>query len=217
MLGRQWMWKLRHPEGSARSTSCTCPVGRPVRLTMTSQDVIHSFYIPAFRIKQDVVPGRYTSLWFQPTKPGEYHLFCAEYCGTKHSGMIGWVVVMEPRSTQRWLDERRSVGGRRWRPRASGCSGSYGCSGCHGAERDGPRARCSTGVYGHPVPLADGRSRHAPTRATSATRSCCPESQVVAGLPAGHADLPGPHQRGRAAQAHRLHQVARARMRGPER
>ena len=115
MLGRQWMWELQHPEGRREINELHVPLGRPVRLTMTSQDVIHSFFIPAFRIKQDVVPGRYTSLWFQPTKPGRYHLFCAEYCGTKHSGMIGWVVVMEPADYQQWLEEGDGPGGRRWR------------------------------------------------------------------------------------------------------
>ena len=173
MLGKQWMWELQHPEGKREINELHVPVGRPVRLTMTSQDVIHSFYIPAFRIKQDVVPGRYTSLWFQPTKPGRYHLFCAEYCGTKHSGMIGWVVVMEPADYQQWLEERddRGVDGGR---RASGCSGSYGCSGCHGANAT-VRAPLLDGVYGHPVPLSEaGRSSSRPTSATSATRSCCP-------------------------------------------
>jgi cytochrome c oxidase subunit II len=96
VVGKQWMWKLQHAEGKSEINELHLPVGRAVTLTMTSQDVIHSFFVPAFRVKQDVVPGRYTSEWFKPSKPGEYHIFCAQYCGTHHSGMIGRVVVMEP-------------------------------------------------------------------------------------------------------------------------
>ena len=90
------MWKLQHPEGQREINELHIPVGRPVKLIMTTEDVIHSFYVPAFRVKRDVVPGRYSNIWFQATKPGTYHLFCAEYCGTQHSGMIGWVYAMEP-------------------------------------------------------------------------------------------------------------------------
>ena len=103
VVGKQWMWKLQHMEGRREINELHVPVGRPVRLTMTSEDVIHSFFVPAFRTKQDVVPGRYSTIWFKPTKPGKYHLFCAEYCGTNHSGMIGWVYVMEPQDYQNWL------------------------------------------------------------------------------------------------------------------
>ena len=93
VVGKQWMWKIQHPQGNKEINTLHVPVGKPVKLIMTSQDVIHSFYIPAFRIKQDVLPGKYTVQWFEATTPGEYHLFCAEYCGTSHSGMIGKVVV----------------------------------------------------------------------------------------------------------------------------
>jgi len=103
VVGQQWMWKIQHQEGRREINELHVPVGQPVKLTMASQDVIHSFFIPAFRVKQDVVPGRYTTMWFEATKAGEYHLFCAEYCGTQHSGMIGRVVVMEPDDFQRWL------------------------------------------------------------------------------------------------------------------
>jgi len=103
VLGRQWMWEVRHPEGKREINELHVPLGRPVKLTMSSQDVIHSFFIPAFRVKQDVLPGRYTELWFQPERTGKFHLFCAEYCGTKHSGMVGWVIVMEPAEYERWL------------------------------------------------------------------------------------------------------------------
>ena len=120
---------------SARSTNCTCPLGRDVKLILTSQDVIHSFYVPAFRIKQDVLPGRYTTAWFHPTKAGTYHLFCAEYCGSQHSGMIGQVVVLEPAQYEAWL----SGGG------ASGTMASngqnifqqLGCSTCHRSDTQG--------------------------------------------------------------------------------
>ena len=98
-------------EGQREINELHIPVGRPVKLTMTSEDVIHSFFVPAFRIKQDVVPGRYSTIWFTPTKPGKYHLFCAEYCGTNHSGMIGWVYVMEPRRLSRtWLSGGAPIG-----------------------------------------------------------------------------------------------------------
>src|SRR5215471_13856448 len=102
-VGKRWMWKLEHPEGLREINELHVPVGRAVRVTMASEDVIHSFFIPAFRTKQDVVPGRYSTVWFKPTKTGKFHLFCAEYCGTRHSGMIGWVTVMEPQDYERWL------------------------------------------------------------------------------------------------------------------
>src|SRR5271166_2919581 len=103
VVAKQWMWKLQHQEGQREINELHVPVGRDVKMIMTSQDVIHSFYVPAFRIKQDVLPGRYTTAWFHATKPGTYHLFCAEYCGTEHSGMIGWIVVMDPRDYQAWM------------------------------------------------------------------------------------------------------------------
>jgi cytochrome c oxidase subunit 2 len=102
-VGKRWMWKFQHIDGQREINELHVPVGRPVKVTMTSEDVIHDLYLPAFRVKADVIPGRYTSLWFNATKPGEYHLFCAEYCGTKHSGMIGRVIVMEPAEYQAWL------------------------------------------------------------------------------------------------------------------
>ena len=106
VVAKQWMWKLEHAEGQREINELHVPVGRDVKLIMTSQDVIHSFFVPAFRMKQDVLPGRYTVAWFRATKPGTYHLFCAEYCGTQHSGMIGSIVVMDPAAV-RSLDERR--------------------------------------------------------------------------------------------------------------
>jgi cytochrome c oxidase subunit II len=153
VLGRQWMWELRHPEGKKEINQLHLPLGRAVRLTMTSQDVIHSFYVPVFRLKQDVLPGRYTSLWFRPNKLGTYHLFCAEYCGTKHSGMIGWVTVMDPVEYQRWL-ESGTVQPSMAEEGAS-LFRALGCSGCHGLNAT-VRAPLLDGVYGHPVPLQSG-------------------------------------------------------------
>ncbi|MFQ5983180.1 MAG: cytochrome c oxidase subunit II, partial [Woeseiaceae bacterium] len=129
VVGKQWMWKLQHPTGQREIDELHVPVGRPVKLTMASEDVIHSFYVPAFRIKMDVVPGRYTTAWFEATKTGEYHLFCAEYCGAKHSTMIGRVVVMEPMEYQRWLSggvigEPPEVAGER-------LFLQLGCNACH--------------------------------------------------------------------------------------
>jgi cytochrome c oxidase subunit 2 len=103
VVGKQWMWKFQHLDGQREINELHVPVGRAVKLIMTSEDVIHDVFVPAFRVKADVLPGRYTNIWFQPTKPGRYHLFCAEYCGTRHSGMIGEVVVMGPTDYQAWL------------------------------------------------------------------------------------------------------------------
>src|SRR5579871_842550 len=103
VVAKQWMWKLEHQEGQREINELHVPVGRDVKRIMTSQDVRRSFYVPAFRIKQDVLPGRYTTAWFRATKPGVYHLFCSQYCGTMHSGMIGQVVVMEPAQYEAWL------------------------------------------------------------------------------------------------------------------
>jgi len=103
VVGKQWMWKFQHLDGQREINELHVPVGRPVKLIMTSEDVIHDLFVPAFRIKADVIPGRYSHIWFEPTVAGRYHLFCAEYCGTRHSGMIGSVVVMEPEDYQAWL------------------------------------------------------------------------------------------------------------------
>ena len=117
VVGKQWMWKVQHPEGRREIDELHVPLGYPVKVTITSQDVIHSFYVPAFRIKMDVVPGRYTSTWFEASKTGTYHLFCAEYCGTAHAGMGGRVVVMKPSEYEQWLRigaPRGIIGGGGW-------------------------------------------------------------------------------------------------------
>jgi cytochrome c oxidase subunit II len=177
VLGRQWMWEVRHPGGKREINELHIPVGQPVKLLMTSQDVIHSFYVPAFRVKQDVIPGRYTSMWFQPNRVGKYHLFCAEYCGTKHSGMIGWVVVMEPSEYQHWLESGTTEAPMA----ASGAQlfKSYGCSGCHGVNST-VRAPLLDGVYGHPVPLEGGSVITADEKYIRDS-ILLPMSQVVAG------------------------------------
>ena len=120
VVGKQWMWKFQHLNGQREINELHVPVGRAVKLIMTSEDVIHDVFVPAFRVKADVLPGRYTHLWFQPTKAGRYHLFCAEYCGTKHSGMVGEVVVLEPADYEAWLSTGRPKA--RWRRPAASSS-----------------------------------------------------------------------------------------------
>jgi cytochrome c oxidase subunit II len=154
VIGKQWMWKTQHLGGQREINGLTVPVGRPVKLTMTSQDVIHDFSVPAFRVKQDVLPGRYVTLWFQATKTGKFHLFCAEYCGTNHSRMVGWVTVLEPRQFEAWL-----------RGRADGSPASEGlklfkklqCVACHSNDAQA-RAPVLEGLYGKTVTLDDGRT-----------------------------------------------------------
>jgi cytochrome c oxidase subunit 2 len=158
VIGKQWMWKLQHPEGKREINSLHLPVGVPVKLLMTSQDVIHSFFIPSFRLKQDVLPGQYTTLWFTATKPGRYRLFCAEYCGTDHSRMTGWVTVMPAPDYQRWLATGEPQEG----PALAGARlfRNLGCSGCHvnsAVARPVVHAPDLTGLFGSPVPLEGGK------------------------------------------------------------
>lgn len=155
VVGKQWMWKIQHPQGNREINTLHVPVGKPVKLIMTSQDVIHSFYIPAFRIKQDVLPGRYTTQWFQATKPGEYHLFCAEYCGTSHSGMIGKVVVMEPAEYEQWLSG--AVGSTGMASTGQLLFQQFGCQTCHKSEA-GQRGPSLDGLYGSEVKLSNGKT-----------------------------------------------------------
>src|SRR5690348_6861257 len=154
-VAKQWMWKFQHIEGQREINELHVPVGRDVRMIMTSQDVIHSFYVPAFRIKQDVLPGRYTTAWFHATKPGTYHLFCAEYCGTQHSGMIGQVVVMEPALYQAWLS--RGAATASLASNGQSLFMQLGCSTCHRSDTQG-RGPNLTGTFGKPVQLDDGRT-----------------------------------------------------------
>jgi len=155
VVAKQWMWKIEHPEGPREINTLHVPLGKDVKLIMTSMDVIHSFYIPAFRIKQDVLPGRYSILWFRATQAGTYHLFCAEYCGTQHSGMIGSIVVQPEAEYQTWLN-----GGSSNMPLAQTGEKAFaelGCISCHRSDTQG-RGPLLAGIYGRPVALEDGRS-----------------------------------------------------------
>jgi len=153
VVGKRWMWKLQHLNGKREINELHVPVGRDVKLTMTSEDVIHSFYVPAFRVKADAVPGRYTSIWFRATKPGRYHLFCAEYCGTKHSQMIGTVIVMEGDEFQRWLGGE--VAGLTPAAQGERLFANLGCNTCHKPEATG-RGPTLVGVYGTAVEMEGG-------------------------------------------------------------
>jgi cytochrome c oxidase subunit II len=152
--GRQWMWKFQHPTGQREINALHVPVGRPVRITMASEDVVHSLWFPAFRVKMDVLPSRYRTMWFEATRTGRFHIFCAEYCGTLHSGMIGYVEVMEPTEYQRWL--------------AGGTEGSlasqgekifqkYSCNTCHTNDATA-RGPVLAGLFGKSVQLTNGQS-----------------------------------------------------------
>lgn len=153
VVGKQWMWKVQHPKGQREINDLHIPVGQPVRFTMTSEDVIHAYYIPAMRIKRDVVPGRYSQMWFEATKVGTYHLFCAEYCGTEHSRMIGQVHVMEPKDYEAWLAS--SLINERPEDVGKVLFEANRCDTCHaaGADQRGPSL---AGVYGKEVQLAGG-------------------------------------------------------------
>lgn len=153
VIGKQWMWKLQHPDGTREINTLHVPAGRRVRLRITSQDVIHSFFVPAFRLKRDAVPGMYSTMWFEATEPGEYRLFCAEYCGTDHALMRGKVVVLPAADYQAWLEEN----GTGPAPAVAGRNlfRAHGCSGCHQGDSQ-VRAPSLAGVFGRTVPLAGG-------------------------------------------------------------
>ena len=153
VVAKQWMWKIQHSDGRREINELHIPVGHAVKLVMISQDVIHDFYVPAFRTKQDVLPGRYTTEWFTPTKPGKYHLFCAQYCGLDHANMGGWIYVLMPWDYAQWLAQGQP-------PNSLAAQGqrvfhTLGCSGCHAAGSK-IRAPLLDGIYGKPVALSDG-------------------------------------------------------------
>ena len=155
VVGKQWMWKFQHLDGQREINQLHVPVGRPVKLIMTSEDVIHDVFVPAFRVKADVIPGRYTNIWFEPTKAGTYKLFCAEYCGTKHSGMTGEVVVMEPNDYQTWLS-----GGVREGSLASAGERLFAdlaCNTCHRPDAQG-RGPVLQGLFGKSVTMQSGET-----------------------------------------------------------
>jgi cytochrome c oxidase subunit II len=156
VVGKQWMWKIQHSTGQREINELHVPVGRKIKLIMTTEDVIHDFFVPAFRMKADVVPGRFTTQWFEATKPGTYHLFCAEYCGTNHSGMIGSVIVMESREFDNWLSGNAgnttpAVGGQQ-------LFQTLGCVSCHGANGEGGRGPTLAGLFGRPTQLVGGQT-----------------------------------------------------------
>lgn len=177
IAAKQWMWKARHPGGAREINALHVPRGEAVRLVMTSQDVIHSFYVPAFRLKQDVLPGRFTELWFRATQAGEYRLFCAEFCGTQHAVMGGTVTVLEPEQYASWAaaqPQEQDLPGE-----GAALFTALGCSGCH-APASAVHAPVLDGVAGRLVHLADGRTRRA-DQAYLRDSILQPERDVVAG------------------------------------
>lgn len=177
VVAKQWMWKMQHPGGQREINELHVPVNRPIELVMTSQDVIHSFFVPAFRMKQDVLPGRYTSLWFTPTKTGRYQLFCAEFCGTSHSQMRGTIIVMTPTEYSDWLAANPSQGS--LAAQGEALFREYGCSGCHGASST-VHAPQLEGLFGRPVNLSNGTQVTADARYIRDS-ILLPARQVVAG------------------------------------
>lgn len=179
VVGKQWMWKFQHLDGQREINELHIPYGRRIKLTMTTEDVIHAFYVPAFRVKIDVVPGKYSSVWFEPTRPGRYQLFCAEYCGTSHSGMIGWVNVMEPAEYQAWL----SGGAPEGSLAASGQKlfTDLACNTCHRSDGQG-RGPKLDGVFGSQVSLADGQKALA-DEAYIRESILDPQAKIVTGYP----------------------------------
>jgi cytochrome c oxidase subunit II len=155
VTGKQWMWKVEHPEGQREINELHVPLGRPVKLTMTSEDVIHDFFVPAFRVKKDVLPGRYTTLWFEATKVGTFHLFCAQYCGAFHAGMIGSIIVQEPDEYERWL--AGGAPGESVEQAGEKVFQASGCPTCHVADGTG-LGPSLLGVYGNPVKLTTGET-----------------------------------------------------------
>ncbi|MCK6446779.1 MAG: cytochrome c oxidase subunit II [Planctomycetes bacterium] len=153
VTGKQWMWKIQHPTGQREINTLHVPVNVPIQLRMISEDVIHSFFIPAFRVKRDVLPGRYSTMWFEATKAGTYHLFCAEYCGTKHSQMIGSVIVMEQEDYQRWLSG--AAAGETPQVQGEKLFAAMRCDTCHTGQ-PGARGPKLQGLWGQKVDLSDG-------------------------------------------------------------
>ena len=153
IVGKQWMWKAEHPGGQHEIDALHVPIGRPVQLTMISQDVFHSFSIPAFRVKREVIPGRYSTVWFEATEPGVYHLFCTQYCGTDHSAMIGQITALKPEDYEKWT--RESTSGMSMAQNGERLFASLGCNACHtgNAAARGPNL---ANVYGSKLQLTNG-------------------------------------------------------------
>jgi len=155
IVGKQWMWKAEHPGGQHEINALHVPTGRPVQLTMISQDVFHSWSIPAFRIKREVIPGRYTTVWFTATKPGVYHLFCTQYCGTLHSAMIGEITAMAPEDYAAWTGG--STSGTSLAQNGERLFASLGCNSCHSGAA-GARGPNLAQVYGAKLQLTGGET-----------------------------------------------------------
>jgi len=152
-VGKQWMWKFQHLEGQREINELHIPAGQPIKVTISSEDVLHSLYFPAFRTKMDAIPGRYTELWFEAQRPGSYHIFCAEYCGTNHSGMIGTVTVLEPAQYQAWLQGGGLEG--TLAQRGAKLFNDLACSTCHVDTGQG-RGPSLKGIIGTTVDLQSG-------------------------------------------------------------
>lgn len=186
VVGKQWMWKFQHPDGKREINELHIPVGEPILLVMTSQDVIHSFFVPDFRIKQDVLPGRYSRIWFQATRPGEYYLFCTQYCGTMHAGMRGKVIAMQPKDYQLWLQTGISATSLTGEPMSMASRGSLlftrlGCISCHGVN-PGVKAPSLYGLFGKTVSLSDGTQVIADENYIRES-ILYPEAKIVQGYP----------------------------------
>jgi cytochrome c oxidase subunit 2 len=180
IVAKQWMWKLQHAEGAREINNLHVPAGVPVKLIMTSEDVIHSFYVPALRIKQDLVPGRYTSIWFNAEKEGSYPLRCAEFCGTDHSAMGGQLIVMRPDDYAAWLARNPDGGtGATMADRGAGLYRDLGCDGCHGANAT-VKAPTLANLFGRRVALADGGTANIDEQYLR-DALLLPNKQVVAG------------------------------------
>ena len=179
VVAKQWMWKVQHPEGQSEIDEMHVPAGRPIKLVMTSQDVIHDFFVPAFRVKKDVLPGRYTTVWFEATKPGSYQLFCSQYCGTQHSGMVGQIIVLKPTEFQAWLG-----GGTASVSTADAGEKLFqrlGCVSCH-MPNDSGRGPSLAGLIRKTVQLQGGRTALADE--TYIRESILnPQAKLVAGYP----------------------------------
>lgn len=179
VTGKQWMWKVQHTDGHREMNELHIPIGMPVRLTMASEDVIHSFYVPAFRFKRDVVPGRFSTAWFEAVRPGRYHLFCAQYCGTRHSNMIGWVYALKPADYQMWLsggtpgESLAAAGAKRFIEHA--------CNTCHG-DQPGARGPSLAGLFGKQIHLQSGQTLIA-DEAYIRESIVNPQAKLVAGYP----------------------------------
>ena len=152
-VGKQWMWKFQHPDGTREINTLHLPVGQPVKVTLTSEDVIHDLFVPAFRVKMDVLPARYSTIWFEPVRVGTYHLFCAEYCGAEHSRMGGWIVVQEPEDYERWLAGERGQENRLASP--EDLFKRFACESCHRTDSVA-RAPQLAGLFGKQVRFKDG-------------------------------------------------------------